>query len=44
MDFGSATPDVIAEAIASEIGTIPPYRAVERDGAERAARMIAELL
>jgi pimeloyl-ACP methyl ester carboxylesterase/predicted glycosyltransferase len=44
MDFGTATPGVIAEAIASEIGTNPPYRPVERDGAERAARMIAELL
>ena len=44
MDYDSATPEVIAAAIASEIGTEPPYRPVERDGADRAARMIAELL
>ena len=44
MDYDSATPEAIADAIASEIGTDPPYRFVERDGAGRAARMIAELL
>lgn len=44
MDYDSATPEVIAAAIASEIGTEPPYRPVERDGAYRAARLIAELL
>ncbi len=44
MDYDNATPEVIAAAIASEIGTQPPYRPVERDGAGRAARMIAELL
>ncbi|MFP5341914.1 MAG: alpha/beta fold hydrolase [Candidatus Limnocylindria bacterium] len=44
MDYDDATPQVIAAAIASEIGTEPPYRPVERDGAARAARMIAELL
>ena len=44
MDYDSATPEVIAAAIASEIGTEPPYRPVERDGANRAARLISELL
>lgn len=44
MDFDAADPDAIAEAIAQEIGTRPPYRPVERDGAERAARLLAELL
>jgi UDP:flavonoid glycosyltransferase YjiC (YdhE family) len=44
MDYDGATPEVIAAAIASEIGTEPPYRPVERDGAGRAARLISELL
>lgn len=44
MDFDQATPGVLADAIASHIGTTPPYRPVERDGAERAARLIAPLL
>ena len=44
MDYASATPEVIAAAIASEVGTEPPYRPVERDGASRAARLISELL
>ncbi|MGK2851873.1 MAG: alpha/beta fold hydrolase [Candidatus Limnocylindrales bacterium] len=44
MDYDNATPEVIAAAIASEIGTEPPYRPVERDGARRAARLIGELL
>jgi predicted glycosyltransferase len=44
VDYETETPEVIAEAIAREIGTEPPYRPVERDGAVRAARMIAELL
>ncbi|MEW5992283.1 MAG: alpha/beta fold hydrolase [Chloroflexota bacterium] len=44
MDFERATPDVLADAIAAHIGTTPPYRPVERDGAERAALLIAPLL
>jgi UDP-N-acetylglucosamine:LPS N-acetylglucosamine transferase len=44
MDFDSSTPDVIAEAIADEIGRGVSYRPVERDGAARAAGLIAELL
>jgi pimeloyl-ACP methyl ester carboxylesterase/predicted glycosyltransferase len=44
MDFGTATPDVIAAAIASELGTDVNYLPVTTDGASRAAAMIAELL
>jgi predicted glycosyltransferase len=44
MDFDEATPDVIAEAIAAEIGRETDYRPVESDGAARAAARIAELL
>ena len=44
MDYETATPDVIAQAIAEEIGREPDYRPVESDGAARAAALIAELL
>jgi pimeloyl-ACP methyl ester carboxylesterase/predicted glycosyltransferase len=44
MDFASATPGVIAAAIAEEIGRPVDYRPVETDGATRAATLIAELL
>ena len=44
MDFDRATPQVIAGAMAEEIGREVDYRAVETDGARRAARSIAELL
>ena len=44
MDFDVATPEMIAEAIREEIGRNVGYRAVERDGAARAASLIAELL
>ena len=44
MDFETATPEVIAKAIAEEIGREVDYRPVERDGAARAAAMIGELL
>jgi pimeloyl-ACP methyl ester carboxylesterase/predicted glycosyltransferase len=44
MDFEDATPETIADAIAQEIGRPVGYRPVERDGAERAATLIAELL
>jgi pimeloyl-ACP methyl ester carboxylesterase/predicted glycosyltransferase len=44
MDFDAATPDVIAGAIAEEIGQPTSYRPVETDGADRAAALIAELL
>ena len=44
MDFATATPEVIAAAIADEIGRPVDYRPVETDGATRAASLIAELL
>ena len=44
MDFALATPETIAEMITSEIGRDVDYRAVERDGASRAAALIAELI
>jgi pimeloyl-ACP methyl ester carboxylesterase len=44
MDFETATPEVIASAIAEEIGRPTQYRAVETDGAARAAARIAELI
>jgi hypothetical protein len=44
MDYATADPDAIAEAIAVEIGRPVDYRPVIGDGAARAARLIAELL
>jgi hypothetical protein len=44
MDFATATPEVVAAAIADEIGRPVTYRPVETDGAARAASLIAELL
>jgi pimeloyl-ACP methyl ester carboxylesterase/predicted glycosyltransferase len=44
MDFDTAEPDVIAGAIAEEIGRPVDYRTVETDGARRAAEKLAELL
>jgi pimeloyl-ACP methyl ester carboxylesterase/predicted glycosyltransferase len=44
MDFDAADPDVIAAAIAEEIGREVDYRPVEADGAARAAALIGELL
>ena len=44
MDFETDGPDRIATAIAEEIGRDVAYRPVETDGAERAAKLIAELL
>ena len=44
LDFDRATPDTIAEMITQEIGRQVDYRPVERDGAARAAALIAELL
>ncbi len=44
MDFDESTPEVIAAAIAAEIGRPVDYRPVETDGAARAAARIAELL
>ena len=44
MDFETDGPSEIAAAIAAEIGGAVTYRDVERDGAARAAELIAELL
>jgi pimeloyl-ACP methyl ester carboxylesterase/predicted glycosyltransferase len=44
MDYATATPDVIAEAIAAEIDRPVTSRPVEVDGAARAAALIAELI
>jgi pimeloyl-ACP methyl ester carboxylesterase/predicted glycosyltransferase len=44
MDFDADGPPQIAAAIADMIGARVAYREVERDGAARAARLIAELL
>ena len=44
MDFGESTPELIALAIAEELGRELAYRPVESDGAARAASMIAQLL
>ena len=44
MDFETATPGDIAQAIAEEIGREVDYRPVESDGAARAAAQLAELL
>jgi predicted glycosyltransferase len=44
MEFATATPEVIADAIATEIGRPVAYRPVETDGAARAAKLMAELL
>ena len=44
MDFETATPEVIADAIAAEIGREVAYRPVDGGGAARAAAMLAELL
>jgi UDP:flavonoid glycosyltransferase YjiC (YdhE family) len=44
MSFEESTPETIADAIAAEIGRAVDYRAVESDGAARAAAHIAELL
>jgi pimeloyl-ACP methyl ester carboxylesterase/predicted glycosyltransferase len=44
MDFDASTPEVIADAIAEEIGREVDYLPVETDGARRAAERLAEML
>jgi pimeloyl-ACP methyl ester carboxylesterase/predicted glycosyltransferase len=44
MSYESATPEAIAAAITAELGRPVCYRAVETDGAARAATLLAELL
>jgi UDP-N-acetylglucosamine:LPS N-acetylglucosamine transferase len=44
MEYDESPPELIAEAIAEEIGREVDYVPVERDGARRAAERIAEML
>ena len=44
MDYDASPPEVIAEAIATEIDRPIDYRPVEKDGAARAAALIAQLI
>jgi UDP-N-acetylglucosamine:LPS N-acetylglucosamine transferase len=44
MDYATSTPEMIAAAIAEELGRPTSYRPVTTDGATRAATLIADLL
>jgi pimeloyl-ACP methyl ester carboxylesterase/predicted glycosyltransferase len=44
MDFGDATPEVIAEAMVEVLAKPAAFRPVAADGAARAARMLADML
>ncbi len=44
MDYATATPEDIAAAMAEQLSASTDYRAVETDGAARAAALISELL
>jgi pimeloyl-ACP methyl ester carboxylesterase/predicted glycosyltransferase len=44
MDFTTATPELIAQAMLAALAAPVAFRPVEADGAARAARMLAELL
>ena len=44
LDYGDATPELVAEAIVSAIGTTPSYLPVDAGGAARAAALIAQLV
>ena len=44
MEFATATPDLIAQAMAEELERKLSYRSVAADGAARAAALIGELL
>ena len=44
LDYDQTVPEVLAQAIAAEIGSPVSYRPVETDGAARAAALLAELL
>jgi hypothetical protein len=44
VDYGQAGPEVLALAIADDIGRPVSYRPVETDGAARAASILAELI
>lgn len=44
MDYATSTPDMIADAMVAALKTPTRFKAVESDGARRAARMLAELI
>jgi hypothetical protein len=44
MDYATATPESIGEALAAELTRPVRYRPVPTDGAARAAALIAELI
>jgi hypothetical protein len=44
LDYATATPERLAEHIVSALAQVPEYRPVETGGAERAARLIAEVV
>jgi hypothetical protein len=44
MDYGTADPDVIADALVEELGRDLDYVAVPSGGAARAAALLGELL
>ena len=44
MEFATATPQAIADAMIAELARPAAYKPVEADGAPRAARMLADLL
>ena len=44
MELATSTPDTIAEAMLAAVQAPPGFEPVEADGAERAARMLADLL
>lgn len=43
MEYATSTPDMIADAMVAALKTPTRFKAVESDGARRAARMLAEL-
>jgi hypothetical protein len=44
MDYATATPEAIGEALAAALARPVDYRSVPTDGAARAAALIAELV
>ena len=44
IDYATATPDSLAEAVVAELGGVPVYEPVPSDGARRAASMLVDLL
>ena len=44
LDYATSTPDRLADRIVSALTQVPEYRPIETGGAERAARLIAEVV